>query len=46
MEQFPGADRTVTKEYDLRALTALLPSARACYWIGQPAVGAAGKDLR
>jgi hypothetical protein len=45
MEQFPGSDMTVTEEYDLRALTGRLPSARACYWIGQPAVGAAGKDL-
>ncbi len=46
MEQFPRSDLTVTNEYDLRALTGHLPSARACYWTGQLAVGAAGKDLR
>jgi hypothetical protein len=46
MEQFPRSDLTVTMDYDLRAPTGRLPSARACYWTGQRAVGAAGKDLR
>jgi hypothetical protein len=46
MKHFPGSDMPFRQKYDLRVLTGRLPSVPACYWIGQPDIGAAGKDLR
>jgi hypothetical protein len=46
MRHFLGSDLTFRPKYDLRVLTGRWPSAPACYWIGQSAAGAAGKDLR